>query len=359
MSTSSSRSFLSGEPDPGTDVKKILEEPSSLGMGRSSNGASLKNESSPLIQVLNDDQPAPATKILDTKEHDSDDDEPPPLLARQEQSQEGAEESPSLMELMLAAASAEETKDKEKTATRKKTKEISRDMGMKKGFLLSSGSKKKKKSVTKNLDNGSDVVSVTVSPPMKDTRVLPEVQETMKSRNPLADGSWATPDLTESIASNPRLSRALQDPKFVGALHTLERNPSKAKAIFQEDPDTAILVQEFGSILGLHFTKMGDAQQGSDVVPTPTKKSVSVVEEIPSDEGADNINAKGRRKDPEQEQVDKILADRELSDILMDPEMQRVMQECGLPGRMQTYMRHPDYGPNLRKLIEAGLLKIA
>jgi len=34
------------------------------------------------------------------------------------------------------------------------------------------------------------------------------------------------------------------------------------------------------------------------------------------------------------------------------------MQECSLPGRMHAYMQHPQYGPKLRKLMEAGLLKM-
>ena len=34
-----------------------------------------------------------------------------------------------------------------------------------------------------------------------------------------------------------------------------------------------------------------------------------------------------------QNKVDEIVANEELSSILMDPEMQRVLQECGIPGR--------------------------
>ena len=59
-----------------------------------------------------------------------------------------------------------------------------------------------------------------------------------------------------------------------------------------------------------------------------------------------------------QEKVDRVVQDQELSSILMDPAFQRVIQECGIPGRMQMYMRDKEVGPKLRKLIECGLLKV-
>lgn len=48
----------------------------------------------------------------------------------------------------------------------------------------------------------------------------------------------------------------------------------------------------------------------------------------------------------------------ELSSILMDPEMQRVLQECALPGRMGKYMQDGKWGPKIRMLIDNGLLKV-
>jgi CHASE2 domain-containing sensor protein len=152
-------------------------------------------------------------------------------------------------------------------------------------------------------------------------------------------------DLQETMASNPRLFRALQDPTFVGALHIIQNDPTKAKAIFNENPQLASLFQEFGRVLGLHYSKLGKVQQQQQ-------------EAKPPEEQLKQVSTKNTR-DPDQETVHKILSNQELAELLMDPSMQRVMQECGVPGRMQAYMQHPEYGPKLRKLINAGLLKVA
>ena len=60
----------------------------------------------------------------------------------------------------------------------------------------------------------------------------------------------------------------------------------------------------------------------------------------------------------EEEMMQRIVSDPEMAEILMDPAMQIIMQECAVPGRMHAYMQHPQYGPKLRKLMEAGLLKV-
>ena len=60
----------------------------------------------------------------------------------------------------------------------------------------------------------------------------------------------------------------------------------------------------------------------------------------------------------QEEMMQRIVSDPEMAEILMDPAMQIIMQECAVPGRMHAYMQHPQYGPKLRKLMEAGLLKV-
>ena len=49
----------------------------------------------------------------------------------------------------------------------------------------------------------------------------------------------------------------------------------------------------------------------------------------------------------------------QLRAILMDPDMKRVMQACANPAALQQLIRHPVYGPKLRKLVDAGLMKFA
>jgi len=63
----------------------------------------------------------------------------------------------------------------------------------------------------------------------------------------------------------------------------------------------------------------------------------------------------------DQKETDKILSNPELTQLLLDPEMQLIIQECTSfhnGNKFMYYMKHPDYAPKLRKLIEAGLLKV-
>jgi hypothetical protein len=335
-----SRFFLSGEPESVT-AKALGQvpwaEPSCVDASSSS------TKTSPLIQVLDNND---SDNLSLEKETESDSDEPPLLMtSNQKPLQEGAQELPSLMEQMMADAVAVTimaTKEEAKKVLPIKKPKLNSSCGMKKGFLLNSGGMKKKsktKTTQANRRTASVVVTTpTVSPSRPiDNRVLPVVQEKTMDTNPL--------DLQETIASNPRLFRALQDPTFVGALDIIQTNPSKAKTIFNENPQLASLFQEFGGVLGLHYSKLGELQQQQQ-------------ETKPPEEQMKQVSTKNNR-DPVQEKVNKILANQELAELLTDPNTQRVMQECGVPGRMQAYMQHPEYGPKLRRLIDAGLLKVA
>lgn len=332
---SASRFFLSGEPESVTAnaLGQVPSDPSGV-------DASLSSKTRPLIQVLDEHDGVNQSLEKTIEESESDSDEPPLLMTSQKPLQDGAQELPSLMEQMMAEAT-KEIKEEAKKPTKKNS-----NGGMKKGFLLNSGRKKTtNKPTIKNAqaNRASSVVTPTVSPSPMNSCVLSEVQETRKDTNPLA-----SPDLEETVTSNPRLWRALQDPKFISALHIIQTDPSKAKAIFKENPELISVLQEFSGVLGLHYSKLAESQQEAVSVE---KQTESLLKEVST--GMNN------NRDLEQERVKKILADGELTELLMDPEMQRVMQECGVPGRMKAYMHHAEYGPKLRKLIEAGLLKVA
>ena len=57
-------------------------------------------------------------------------------------------------------------------------------------------------------------------------------------------------------------------------------------------------------------------------------------------------------------EADRILQDTSLHEILGDPETRAVLQRCGNPREMDRFMRDPKWGPRLRKLIDAGVVKI-
>lgn len=42
----------------------------------------------------------------------------------------------------------------------------------------------------------------------------------------------------------------------------------------------------------------------------------------------------------------------------MDASMREVLQRCGDPQELRRVMHHPEYGPKIRKLAEAGLVKL-
>jgi len=167
---------------------------------------------------------------------------------------------------------------------------------------------------------------------------FPEVQEAMKS----ISSGWLEPNLVEKVGSNPRLLDALKNPQFTKALEVIQQEPNRAKGIFNAYPDIAELLREFCQLLGSHFIEHEKDRNVSSEQPL-------LVEEVTKNKN---------EADDEQRRVDKLLADPCIRDALTDPDMKRVMQECSVPGRMQSFMADPVYGPKLRMFIDAGLLQV-
>jgi len=242
----------------------------------------------------------------------------------------------------------------------------------------------------------------------KNPLTLDEVQEAMMkdSSNYLQNNAqeWATPELMEkTISQNPTLVSGFMNPNYKAALEEFQANPksSKVKEKMAIDLEFRKFIQEFMQVMGNHFIQLGDKQKqssknkkepksriGLDEVQSTApnrahtsktekkvdlgpyvERSLQELESKTNDKSKnqrESSNKKGTKANPiekmnkkEKEQVQKILQDKELTNILMDPNFQRVMQDCSTPGKMQKYMHHPEYGRKLRKLIEAGLLKIA
>jgi len=325
-------------------------------------------------------------------------------------------DGPSLMEELMADA-ARIQKDKEASAKAKERKDAKKaSFGMKKGFLdkpKKSKGKKRNKSTTagttsstasatkKRVDesskgNGDDVFEIdsdgnlvkttadssdcsaipTIRPKKSspsseaDRLRLEEVQEAMK--NSSLEGlvgtsnEWANDDLMQKVANNPRLAAGLRNPKFAAALEAMQRDPKAAMTKFRNHPEIIDFLQEFCGVMGQHFTKLGKEQDQSNGkgkgAASVSKRDLGPLAEAAIKKQAER-EARGTAVEPEmsneeKETLDRIMSDSELTGILMDPAVQRVMQECSLPGRMRMYMQHPEYGPKLRKLLEAGILKM-
>lgn len=389
--TSSSNEFLSGDADSSLSIMNSLKISDS----------DYNKKSGMKIEVIGGED------SYDDSSSDEDDECPPPL-----QSSMGSTTSPgiatsmepaqeSLMEQMMAdALKAKHELERKKNETMRKQAKSS--FGFKKGFLNSNKKATKKKtaksksttdSTTRQptteqtepiyeLDSEGNILPVANQKQTKmDSLRIAEVQEAMDNQSwqqAFASKSQInSPEFLQQIMNNPKLVKSMSNPKCKAALEALEKNPKEALKRFQGHDEVMEFLNEICKLLGNHFTKLGEMDSSPK---EKTKENVPMVQELrePTEEDVGPIAYKAMQKEKERkkldqnvsfehdmskeekDRVDAIMKNEELTNILMDTEMQRVMQECSqIPGKMQYYMRHDVYGAKLRKLIHAGLLRVA
>jgi len=365
----------------------------------------------PLITVIND-----GVSKDEDRMYDDDIDEPPPLsfhealsAAVHENENENAlntestkkmkdNEGPTLMEeLMKDAYEAKVKLDESKRGRIKKESKCAfqdSKSGFKKGFLMSNSSTKKKGKSKDARESSIREEIIEVRPKQKGSNqcVIDEVQKEMerdliddstsslirtsaftaseKMENLVIDevvratrkndaveefmkGSWATKELMQKISENPKLKRFLMDPQFAAVLQSLEINPKETMKSLQNQPEMLAILNEFCSIMGGHFSKLAD-----DEKQRASCRKMGPLEKRAVEKNKNNIGWDNNVSKEEKERVNSILADRDLSKMLMDPDMQKIILECSSPGRMHYFMKSEEYGPKLRKLVEVGLLKI-
>jgi len=398
-----SNEFLSGAAD--LTLGSML---GSLSINSNNNNGQKISKSTAKIQVIGD----PTVSDIDYNDNDNDtdtDDELPPPIDTGGQGADSATtgvDGQSLMEQMMKEAlKAREIEEKKmKTKERKNAKTSS--FGFKKGFLsgtskplvkkknqakakaAKAGEKVDRKQSDKNriyeLDPHGNMVPETKSRDGVETIPKPnpslqaadshplhlkEVQEAMNDNtnsawNNLSNTEWSSPDLLNRISENPKLIAGMANPKFTAALEALKNDPQEAMKIFRDHEDVMEFLNEFCSLLGDHFTKLGEKEtqtqsqnlREEDLGPIAFR---ALQKESERKERGETLVNEGMDQQ-EQEQYDAIMKDEELTRIMMDVDIQRVIQECStIPGKMQMYMRHEDYGIKLRKLIQAGLLRVA
>jgi len=206
---------------------------------------------------------------------------------------------------------------------------------------------------------------------------LPEVQSAMSSHLQTNSKQWATPDLLDSITQNhPKLAQGMQNPQYMSALQSMQTNPKETlERLKQTSPEIVDWLMEFCGVMGEHFVKLGEDSNsnkdkkvassnensnGTSLPPLPSQK----IREIgPLEKKAlekhqkETNNTKQQLK--EDEEVSAILGDEELHSILLDPKMQEVMRECSKGNKLHYYMSHPEFGPKLRRLVQAKLMQVA
>mmetsp|Transcript_15915 Transcript_15915/g.22671 ORF Transcript_15915/g.22671 Transcript_15915/m.22671 type:complete len:262 (+) Transcript_15915:483-1268(+) len=206
--------------------------------------------------------------------------------------------------------------------------------------------------------------------------VLNEVQEAMKNNNPsdllsTKTEQWATPDLMQRISQNPRLMAGMSNPKFTAALEAMQRDPKGAMEKFRDHPDVMEFLKEFCGVMGEHFMKLDRSKKHDEVKQNITEKIKNKNSRPIGPMEKDALKREEQRKAEggaswdqsmtyeERKKLDEIMSNKEITEALMDPKFQEIMKKCVLPGKLRIYMQHPEYGPKLQMMINAGILQIA
>lgn len=157
-----------------------------------------------------------------------------------------------------------------------------------------------------------------------------------------------------------------------------------------DEPEILHWLMEFLGVMGDHFVTLGAEEENTEEnegsgrenntqrkMTTKTKAESKMIREIgPLEEKAmrahkarstfdsQMLHEEKTTDDDDDDEVAKILSNEALRSALLDPKMQQVMEELAHEsgvgaGMLQYYMNHDGFGPKLRLLMEAGLLKMA
>ena len=172
---------------------------------------------------------------------------------------------------------------------------------------------------------------------------------------------------------------------------------------FQHDKELTEFLTEFCTTMGEHFTHLGEkeakekkaaAEKAAQIEASKSKKLEKEEKDKKQQEwqaqqdsqgplmkaAMDRAAAASKRQEDEKEkaskrsaaerqkaeaaaaqeqkQMEDILANSELRELLMSPGMQQVLQDCQEPGKLRYYMNSAEWGPKIRKLAEAGLVRV-
>ena len=234
------------------------------------------------------------------------------------------------MEQMLAEGeAAQAAKEATKAASKVEMKKSFGDgmkAGLRQGFL---GNKKKKK-------------GKLVRPTGRDESVQSAIRKEVAEKMLGPAREWLTPDLMQEIKKRPELRKVFEDERYASALELLHRNPKEALEKFEKVPELRNFLREFCSLMGGHFDQLGQAQEMGPLVKEAVEREQNRPPPTPD----------------ERAQVDRVVADAELSSLLMNPATQRLMQRCADPLEFQRALANPDDAKVIHRLRQAGLVQI-
>ena len=169
----------------------------------------------------------------------------------------------------------------------------------------------------------------------------------------------------------------MNDPRYVLALEAMQTNPKETlENLKKNSPEIVDWLKGFCGVMGEHFVRLSeekdkgnndkpkgktdiDATKVREMGPLETKALKKHMDASKDEFGQyQNNDATDSTKEMD-ERVSSILANDELRSILMDPIMQQIMVDCSDGIRLRYYMSHTEHGPKLRKLMDAGLIRVA
>lgn len=293
-----------------------------------------------------------------------------------------------MLDAMMREANAEKAAKERvaKAKAKKASKSFGASMskGLKKGFL--SGDKKKKKTASGGSESsrssgtstsskraGPEIVELKASSQPGDNLVLDDVQAALRSAG-LGDAkSDASKTLMGKLMANTKVRAGMKKPRLQKAMAQMGAAPQQAALIMQRavasnDQELVEFVQTVMTVMGEFFTDLGDKQKEEEEAKAKkakqaAKQAAAKVAEVADEEIASPAviekrvaSAAAATGDPA---VQRVLGNPALREVLTDPRMKGVLQECQTKaGALQHYMRHPEFGPKLRMMAEAGLIQL-
>lgn len=174
---------------------------------------------------------------------------------------------------------------------------------------------------------------------------LPEVQQTLQAEQAEAaklggggkSASWMTPELLQKIAAKPILRKAFTDPRCQAAMAEMQTDPQAAMRKYADVAEMREFLQAYMKLMGEHFSQLAEKQEAERAAAAPPA--------TPEERKA-------------QEAAQKAMADPEVRAIVQEPAVQKLLENMQRGVPFEVDKTDPALVRKLKKLSDAGLLKM-
>lgn len=127
------------------------------------------------------------------------------------------------------------------------------------GFLNGPPKKKKAAPAPKKIEKVEIEDQTHIKAKSKEDKLkIDEVQDAMTGNYEKAKQDWLTPEFFQKLATNPKLLKAFQNPKYMKAMEEFGKNPQEAMKKYGDNPEFRELMAEFSGFMGDHFGTVAD-----------------------------------------------------------------------------------------------------